>query len=63
MLKRAGYGVVRALEPNRRMVPSLRATTLLNSRNHTTELATAVQSSQSSTPKLTVENASWRKGV
>lgn len=40
-----------------------RIATLLSSRNHRTELATAAQRSQSPKLKLTVENASWRNGM
>ena len=39
-----------------------RVTTLLNSRSHSTELATAAQRSQSPKLKLTVENACCRNG-
>jgi hypothetical protein len=40
--------------------PVARVTTLLNSRSHSTELATAAQPSQSPGLKLTVENACCR---
>jgi hypothetical protein len=40
-----------------------RVTTLLNSRSHNTELATAAQYSQSPRLKLTVENACCRNGM
>jgi len=43
--------------------PILRVAILLNSRSHSTELDTAAQNSQSPVFKLTVENASCRKGV
>lgn len=43
--------------------PTLRVTILLSSRSHSTELDTAAQNSQSPALKLTVENASCRKGV
>src|ERR1700752_4090869 len=39
-----------------------RVTILLNSRSHSTELATAAQSSQSRKLKLTVENACCKNG-
>ena len=38
-------------------------TTLPISRNHRTELAMSVQSSQSLARRLTVENACWRNGT
>lgn len=44
-------------------LPIPRTTTLLNSRGHSAELDTATQNSQSPALKLTVENASCRKGV
>ena len=41
----------------------MRFANLLNSRSHSTELATAVQNSQSSHLKATVENACCRNGI
>jgi hypothetical protein len=41
----------------------IRVNSLLNSRSHKTELATAAQRNQSLKLKLTVENAFWRNGM
>jgi hypothetical protein len=45
------------------VTPGLRVKSLLNSRSHSTELATAAQRSQSPTLKFTVENACCRNGM
>jgi hypothetical protein len=46
-----------------RLPPIARVMTLLSSRSHRTELATAAQRSQSPASRPVVENASWRKGT